>query len=313
MRTRLPSRSVVLIFVLMALIWAVPAEAQQLGHKVLGSLGLLAGSQPDSGLYVIDQFASYGANELFDREGHRIPVALDLDVWANPVGVQETFKLPWPSMYMNVSLAAPVAHVSLQSDQPLASVDTLGFGDVYVQPVKIGWKTTQTDIVAGYAFYAPTGLYVPRASGSVGNGQWTHEFSLGGALYFGRAKTWHISALGSIDLNQRKERIDITRGDTIQFQGGAGKTLRRAGKILPSVDLGLAGYGLWQVRDNRGAALPAVLHGARDFDLGMGPEIDLTLAPIRSRITVRYCRDVIVKARPLGQILVLGLTIVARR
>jgi hypothetical protein len=45
----------------------------------------------------------------------------------------------------------------------------------------------------------------------------------------------------------------------------------------------------------------------------MGPEIDLTLAPIRSRITVRYCRDVVVKARPLGQILVIGLSTVARR
>ena len=88
-----------------------------------------------------------------------------------------------------------MAHVSLQSDQPLASVDTLGFGDVYVQPVKIGRKTTQTEIESGYAFYTPTGLYVPRASGSVGKGQWTHEFSLGGVLYFDRVKTWHISAL----------------------------------------------------------------------------------------------------------------------
>jgi hypothetical protein len=260
------------MYVLMALIAAVSAEAQQLGHKVLGSLGLLAGSQPDSGLYVMDQFVSFGANELFDREGHHIPVTLALDVWANPVGVQGTFRLPWPSMYMNVSIAAPVAHVSLQSDQPLASVDTLGFGDVYVQPVKIGWKTTQTDIVAGYGFYAPTGLYVPRASGSVGNGQWTHEFSLGGALYFNRAKTWHISALGSFALNQRKEGIDITRGDTIQFQGGAGKTLRRAGKILPRVDMGLAGYGLWQVRDNRGAAFPLFFVVPATWTWGWGPK-----------------------------------------
>lgn len=53
----------VLTFPLMALIWAAPAKAQQVGHKVLGSLGLLAGSQPDSGLYVVDQFASFGATE----------------------------------------------------------------------------------------------------------------------------------------------------------------------------------------------------------------------------------------------------------
>ncbi len=296
-----------------ALLLAAPVLAQQVGNKVLGTLGLLAGSQPDSGLYVVDQFASYGANEVFDRAGNRIPVGLDLNAWANPVGFQVTFKLPWPSMYVNASLAAPIANVSLQTNQPLASVDTFGFGDVYVQPVKVGWKMTQLDIVAGYAFYAPTGLYIPRGSGGIGLGQWTHEFSLGSAVYFDRAKTWNVSGLASYALNQRKEGIDITRGDSIQFQGGAGKTLRRAGKTLRSVDLGLAGYGLWQVRDNRGADLPDALRGARDLDLGLGPEIDISVAPIRSRVTVRYCRDVVVKARPLGQILVIELTILARK
>jgi hypothetical protein len=301
-----------LAFAVGALLWAAPAQAQQLGHKVLGSLGLFAGSQPNSGLYVVDEFASYGANELFDRFGNRVPVGLDLDAWANPVGFQLTFKLPRPSMYMNVSAAAPIASVSLQTNQPLASVDTFGLGDVYVQPMKIGWKMPQLDIVAGYAFYAPTGLYVPRGSGGIGLGQWTHEFSLGSTVYFDRAKTWSISGLASYDLNQRKEGIDITRGDTIQFQGGIGKTLRRPGKTLRSLDMGLAGYGLWQVRADRGADLPDALRGARDLDLGLGPEMDVSLAPIRSRITVRYCRDVVVKARPLGLVLVIALTIMVR-
>jgi hypothetical protein len=216
-------------------------------------------------------------------------------------------------MYMNMAAAAPVAQVDLQATNPLASVDAFGFGDVYVEPVKIGWKATRTDVVAGYAFYAPTGLYAPRAIGSIGRGQWTHEFSLGGAAYFDRAKSWSISALAGYDLNGRKQGIDITRGDTIQFQGGAGKTFRRDGKAIQRVDVGLAGYGLRQVRADRGADLPAALRGARDLAFGLGPEIDVAVAPIRSRITVRYCRDVDVKARPLGRILVIGLTILARR
>jgi hypothetical protein len=172
---------------------------------------------------------------------------------------------------------------------------------------------TRTDIVAGYAFYAPTGLYIPRASGSIGHGQWTHEFSLGGMAYFDRAKTWSVSALASYDLNQHKEGIDITRGDTFQFQGGAGKILRLSGKALQTVGIGVAGYGLWQVRDDRGADLPAALRGARDLALGVGPELSATLAPIRSQITFRYCRDIAVKSRPKGQILVVQLTILARR
>jgi hypothetical protein len=50
---------------------------------------------------------------------------------------------------------------------------------------------------------------------------------------------------------------------------------------------------------------------ARAF--GLGPEIDITLAPVRSRITLRYCHDVAVNARLLGQVMVIGLTILARR
>lgn len=67
------------------------------------------------------------------------------------------------------------------------------------------------------------------------------------------------------------------------------------------------------MRDDRGADLPAALRGARDLALGLGPELDSTLAPIRSQITVRYCRDVAVEARPLGHILIIQLTILAKR
>jgi hypothetical protein len=288
------------------LICAVPAGAQELGNKVLGTLGLLAGSQPGSGLYVGDRFLGYSANDLIDRNGNHIPVGLDLDAVANAIGVQLTFKLPWRSTYMNVSLGVPAARVGIQTERPEVGIDRSGFGDLYVQPVKIGWKMSRLDVVAGYSFYAPTGHFAPRTSDGVGRGYWTHQFSLGSAVYFDRAKTWHISGLASYDLNQRKRDIDLTRGDTVQFQGGAGKT-------LGIVDVGLAGYALFQVRDDRGQDLPAPLRGARDRAYGLGPEIDVTLTAVRSRITLRYCRDVAVNARPLGQVMVIGLTIVARR
>lgn len=313
MNIRTPSHSARLAFVLLALLRPAPAEAQQLSHKVLGSIGLLAGSQPDSGLYLLDGFYSYGSNEVFDGQGHRLPVGLDLDLVANLAGFQVTFKLPWSSMYMNVSLGVPYARLSLTTVAPEVDVDTFGLGDVFVQPIKIGWRLKRMDVVAGYSFYAPTGLFKPRESGGIGAGQWSHEFSAGGTFYFDRTKTWTISALASYDLNQRKEGIDITRGDTFQFQGGAGKTLRRPGKTVRIVDMGVAGYGLWQVRADRGADLPQALRGLWDQDFGLGPEIDVTLAPIRSRFTLRYCRDVRAVARPLGTILVVGVTIVARR
>jgi hypothetical protein len=110
---------------MVALLWAAPAGAQELGHKALGTLGLLAGSQPSSGLYVVDRLLSYDANEVIDRNGRRVPVGLDLDAVANAIGIQVTFKLPQHSMYLNASLGIPAAHVHLQTDRPEASVDNL--------------------------------------------------------------------------------------------------------------------------------------------------------------------------------------------
>jgi hypothetical protein len=48
-----------LTFVTVALIWAAPTGGQELGNKVLGTVGLLAGSQPSSGFYVADRFLGY--------------------------------------------------------------------------------------------------------------------------------------------------------------------------------------------------------------------------------------------------------------
>ncbi len=129
--------------------------------------------------YVLDRFLSYSANEIFGGQGNRLPVGLDLDLVANLAGFQVTFKLPWHSMYMNVAVGVPYAHLSLSTDVPEVDVDTFGLADVYVQPISIGWKRKQMDIVAGYSFYAPTGRFSPGESGGIGNGQWTHEFSFG--------------------------------------------------------------------------------------------------------------------------------------
>ena len=287
----------------MALLVAPPSEAQQgLGNKILGTLGLRAGSQPESGLYLADRFLLYSADQVVDRNGQRIPVNVDLDAVANAFGIAGTFELPWLSTYVNAAIGVPVAHVTLETDRPEASVDKYGLGDVYVQPIKLGWKLSHLDVVAGYAFYAPTGRFELGGRDGVGRGQWTHQFSLGSTVYFDRARTWQLSALASYELNQRKQNIDITRGATVQIQGGLGKTL------FGIVDVGLTGYALWQVTDDRGADLPPLLRGARDQAFGLGPEIGIALVPLRSRLSVRYEHDISVKARPFGQILVIGLT-----
>ncbi|AKU93264.1 SphA family protein [Vulgatibacter incomptus] len=280
------------------------AGAQQdLGHKVLGTLGLQAGSVAEPGVYVADRVLFFSAGHVVDREGNRLPIALDLDAFANGIGVGGAAKIAPLSTYVSAGFGIPVAHVTINSDRPEASIDRFGLGDLFVQPLKLGWRLPRLDLVTGYAFYAPTGRFSKGGTGGVGRGYWTHEVSAGGTFFFNRARTWHLSALGSYDFNQRMERIDVTRGDTFQIQGGLGTSLFRF------LEAGVAFYAEWQVTDDRGADLPAALRGLRERTFGLGPEIGALVAPLRSKLFVRYEHDLVVRSRAVGQVFVAGLTV----
>jgi hypothetical protein len=283
---------------------AAIAQSQDLGHKILGGVGLDAGTQPEAGLYVGDRLVYYRAHELNDRNGEPIPVkGLDIKAGSNVTGVSRTFKLDG-ALYLSASVAVPIARLSLNADEPRASIDRFGFGDLYVEPARLGLRHPHFDVVTSYGFYAPTGQ--AQRSG-VGARQWSHQVSAGGTVFFDKHRGWRLSALASYDLYRKKTGIDIRRGDSAQVQGGFG------GPMFRRLEAGVAGYALWQVQNDSGSDLPLVLRGARDHVIGLGPEIDIVIPAIRARLTIRHEWDLATKSRPEGQILVAGLSFVVWR
>ena len=301
MRARAACKVVVVLLVT----GGVARAQQDLGHKTLGTLGLDAGKLQRTGLYAADAVGAYRADDLIDRNGRLLPVGLSASALVNVFGVSGTYELPRLRTSVGATLSVPVARVSLSTEDPRASLDDFGFGDLYVQPIKLGWRPWGHDLVAGYAFYAPTGHVTPGGHGGVGTSQWTHEASAGGTVYFDRARRFRFSALASYEHHGRKLDIDITRGDNVQIQGGIGVNLARI------VDLGVAGYALWQVTDDTGSALPPLLAGARDVDYGVGPELDVMMPQLRCKLTVRYTHDVYVRSRPRGEVTFIGLKVSA--
>ena len=233
-----------------------PAPAQQdIGHKILGGVGIDAGVQSQPGLYIASRIVRYGATQLRNRDGAVVPLqGLDLDAWGATFGAAYVTK---PSSkkapYLSFALSAPLAKLSLSVDDPRVQIDRSGFADLYVQPLKLGWRLTGLDLVSSYSVYAPTGRFEPRGGSGMGRGFWTQELSLGGAAFQEGNRMRRVSALASYDVNSRKRGIDITRGNTLQVQGGGGFPVA---KVLT---MGLAGYALWQVTDDRGTALPQVV------------------------------------------------------
>jgi hypothetical protein len=67
-----------------ALLTAPSARAQDLGHKLLGGIGIDAGVQAEPGLYLSDRIVHYDASRLRDRNGDLVPIrGLNVDVLAN--------------------------------------------------------------------------------------------------------------------------------------------------------------------------------------------------------------------------------------
>jgi hypothetical protein len=162
-------------------------------------------------------------------------------------------------------------------------------------------------VVTSYSVYAPTGRFEPQGGSGVGRGFWTHQLSLGAAVRGNPARRARVSALASYDLNGPKRKIDIQRGNTVQVQGGAGM------RVHDLVDVGLAGFALWQVTDDRGADVPPALRGARGRVFGLGPEIGILIPALRMRLDLRSEWEFGARSRPQGRVLAAGLTAVAWR
>ena len=283
-------------------------DAQDLGHKLPGLIGLDAGTIAPPGLSVLDRFVTYNADELRDRNGNIVPIGPELRVLSNAVGISYTYRFPQSCTTLSARAAAPVARLRLNvQDIPAASVDEFGLADIYIQPLEWGCEKDRFEIVASYSLYVPTGQFLLAGGKSVSSGNVTHQFSFGGTIYRNKERTSFITALASYDLNLRKRNIDITRGDIFQIQGGIG--VRRHNQVL---EMGLAGYALWQVRDDRGADLPPVLSGARDRVFGLGPEVAVLIKSINSELRARYEWDIGARSRFQGNVFAVGIKILVQ-
>jgi hypothetical protein len=291
------------------LLHSVTAHAQNLGHKLPGLLGLEAGRIPEPGLYLIDLVASYQADELRDRNGNLVATGpFNFSATANSFGASYTTRLSSTAMFLTMTLSGPIARLKVNTaNRPETDLDRMAMGDPYIQPIQLGWRKEHFDMVTSYGIYFPTDKSPLAGGAGVSSGQITHQFSAGGSRYF-KDRTRFVTALTSYQLNMPQRGIRITRGDTLQIEGGAGTNL--FGRVL---ETGVAGYALWQVRDDRGPDLPPILLGSRDRVYGLGPEAAVLIKPIRAEVRARFQWDMGVRARPEGHIFVVAIGFLVHR
>ena len=301
-RARLGSLKIGVLYFLLAS--GAPHADGDFGHRILGTVGMDAGSQPLEGVYVGERLINYRSDEWRNQSGHSVTrPGFSSDALASITGVSGTYEVS-EGFYYSAALAAPLVSVKRSTVDPPSSFEAFGFGDLFIEPLMLGWRFGRADVTASYAVYAPTGQI---AHTGLGQSQWTQQVSVGGTAFFDDERSWRLSALTSYNMYGQKKSIDVKQGDTIQIQGGMGR------RFFGMLDAGIAGYVLWQVAQDQGQAIPAALAARSEYVAGIGPELGLTIPSIGSRLTARYEWDLAAESRLYGQVLVVSLSVAGWR
>jgi len=309
------------LLVALAILAALPAAAQLNGHNLRGDYGLAAGSQPPPGIWVGLLYPNIDIDTLRDRDGNEIPTNFDIDyhavapwLWwvSNTKILGGNYSIFVAPVWANSALEAPVLEVDSESG--------IGFGDLYVQPIVLGWHKERADYLAGLGVYVPTGRYDFAGADNIGLGMWSYEAFGGATFYLNQAKTWNLAAVAFYETHSSKEGSSQKVGDIVTLEGGLGRSFAEG-----AINVGLAYFGQWKItEDDLGIVIPNLpIEGPYDLGnrlsdlhnhqvLGAGPEVNLPLASkkkLYGNLTLRYYWDFAVESNAESRTFIFNLTV----
>jgi hypothetical protein len=345
---RLKSVQAALACFALLIFFAKPACAQH-GDYPLGTAGILGAQQAPVGLYYSNVFSYYHAsgNDFAEtgalKCGPRDRVCLSLNLggngnldlfidqnfigWTTPLkflGANYGFFVDVPFAIADASGAGSLEPIlSLQRGSfALPSLQRSGettkgsIGNIYFEPINLGWHLKQLDAIVSSGVVMPSGPYNANARVNVGYGHWTGMFGLGGIAYFDAERTWSLSIYSHYELYGSQMGRSYTLGDAVPFEWGAGKSINLGNDILKQLTVGAVGYAQWQVTDNQinisptstiGMAAVNKLENVSAHVYSAGPSI-MALTKF-GLFTLRYYEEFRAHATPSGRQLTFTATI----
>jgi len=122
--------------VVMCVLAAHEAQSQQLGYKLLGTVGIDAGVQSPPGLAIVEQLVHYTSSQIRDAAGNVVPIdGLSMNATGSALGASYTTNSRG-RRHLSFAAGVPVARIRINSDHPAASVSGFGFSDLFVEPIE---------------------------------------------------------------------------------------------------------------------------------------------------------------------------------
>jgi hypothetical protein len=290
---------------------ATSSLAGDAGHYAGGMMDTRDYFMPDPGLYgalynyfyTTDRYNDQNGNQITSitlspggGSGRTLNVDVNIDMYVLAPAL--IWVSPWKVLGAKYGayIAPTFANASIQSavynSRDLGgtgSAATFAPGDMYVQPVWLGWSLPHWDISTAYGFYAPIGKYstetvsFPRAnvvvpaSDNIGLGYWTQQFQGAVAWYPWTNKATAVTAVLTYEYNSPQQDTGVRYGQNLWFNWGISQylPLTKDQKLL--LEVGPAGYYEWQISDTTGSLVQSP--AARSQVAGIGGQIGLTYVP----------------------------------
>ncbi|HYP80726.1 MAG TPA: transporter [Steroidobacteraceae bacterium] len=248
------------------------AQTPVTGHYPPGQSGIRGAATPDAGFVYTNFSRLFNNLQLTDAGGDSVQ---DLDElrFANISMFALTTDLELFGMRYGALAGVPFSTGNLQPSADDALSDDFGLGDILLTPLSLYGKNDRFDYQVQLTFWTASGHFEPGGTRNRGSGFAALVYSLGGVFYPGGDRgNWSVSAVARIEQNFEQDGSGITPGNDIVVDWGIGKVVTL---FQRPVDMGVSGFGAWQISSQTGPAGSADPGRYRYY--GAGPEASMPL------------------------------------
>jgi hypothetical protein len=288
------------------LLVSLPALAQERGQYIPGTGGLNSGLQTPEGITYANVFIWYPATKFKDQNGDTAPINFDLDLLVDLNLLAYTTKTKFLGASYGMAVVLPIVNSPVSLPRLGVGISPTGLGDLYVEPINLGWKLKKADVKAAYGFIAPTGRFDSTGDETTTTDYWGHQITLATTAYLDKSKLTQFSISTNWEFHHKKRHEDLKVGNNMTLEAGVGKIfVKNQGKQL--IQFGVVGYSEFQLTNDSGTAVPALTANNKDRVFAIGPEFGVILPTKKFNFLARVLPEFGARNRTQGVTVVFGI------
>ena len=292
--------------IMLLLIISLPAIAQERGQYLPGTAGLNSGMQTPEGFTYANLFIWYPTSKFKDQNGDTAPINFDIDLIADLNLLAYTTKAKFLGATYGMAVVVPIVNTPVSLPRLDLDISPTGVGDIYVEPINLGWKLKKADVKVAYGFVAPTGKFDEIGSDTTTTDYWGHEITFASTIYLDKTKLTQFSFNTNWEFHQKKRHEDLKVGNNMTLEAGVGKIfVKNQGKQL--IQFGVIGYSEFQLTNDSGTAVPLLTANNKDRVFAIGPEFGVILPTKKFNFLARVLPEFGARNRTQGVTVVFAI------